>query len=426
MELISLSFILFTLLSFFAGLEPADTHVIAEASIESDGDSFTVTLDADGRSVEALFDFGCPCLVLDPRFVKCKSTGEPKLLTRGPNGEDFVIEKLFSPNRLQLGGALLDCEPVCQGMNVDYKNFRRGRQLRGVVGLNQFREYILEFDWDAKKLRLRNNVPEDLVEWVRFTRSANQPFPVIEGTITTPSDTKITQTSASSKLSPRERLKSEFESPDESIQVRFRLVATLRRSCDLFLTPEDRINLNRFGALQELDDPNAASPRADRLCKPYVLGNLTVANQRGEGLVATSNETESSSILYTAWMLRYHLAFDLQNRRLYLGARRQSPPPLRNPELSGLVVWREKGMIDDSEVKVLEVKPDSVAESAGIRVNDQIVCFNGRDFGEFRPYEVWLAQRIPETQHTLRIRRGEKEFDVAIRVPALLKVPANP
>jgi hypothetical protein len=408
-----------------AAPERVTPQIVAEVPIESDGDSFTVTLDADGHSVEALLDFGCPYLVLDPRFVKCQPTGEPKLVTRGPHGEDFVIEKLFSPKRLQLGAALLDCEPVCQGMNLDYKNFRRGRQLRGVVGLSQFGDYILEFDWDAKKLRVRNNVPKNLVEWVRFTRSANQPFPVIEGTITTPGDPKITQTSASSKLPPRERLKSEFESPEESVQVRFRLVATLRRSCDLFLTPEDHSNLNQFGVLKALNDPNASSPRTDRL-KPYVLDNLSVAKQRGEGLVVTSNENEPASILYTAWMLRYHLAFDMKNRRLYLGARKQSPPPLRNPELSGLIVWREKGMIDDSEVKVIEVKPDSVAESAGIQLNDQIVRFNGKNFGEFRPYEVWLAQRIPETQHTLRIRRGEKEFDVVIRVPALLKVPANP
>jgi hypothetical protein len=56
---------------------------------------------------------------------------------------------------------------------------------------------------------------------------------------------------------------------------------------------------------------------------------------------------------------------------------------------------------------------------AGIQENDQIIEFNGRKFGQFRPYEVWFAQRIPESAHTLKLRRDEQEFKVTVSDPTL-------
>ena len=69
---------------------------------------------------------------------------------------------------------------------------------------------------------------------------------------------------------------------------------------------------------------------------------------------------------------------------------------------------------------VLEVRSDSVAAAVGLQRLDQIVKFNDREVGKFRPIEIEHAQHQPRTPYSLRIRRGiDKEFDVTVRVPAV-------
>ncbi|MDB5385233.1 MAG: hypothetical protein JWM11_879, partial [Planctomycetaceae bacterium] len=136
-----------------------------------------------------------------------------------------------------------------------------------------------------------------------------------------------------------------------------------------------------------------------------------------QSLVVSPLPVDEEGRLNIRWLLRHHLAIDQKNRRIYLGQRKQAPPLVKHPHLSGIVISKKVQADGQYFPEIVEVKPNSVAELAGIQVHDEIMQFNGRIIGQFRLFEVFLAQWLPETQHTLRIRRGIQEFDVLISIP---------
>ncbi len=400
------------------------SHIVAEVPIESDGDALTLRLDADGQSLLTLFDFGSPNLMLDSKSVKYRSAGEPKLLTRGANGEELILESVHSPKILKLGKASLGGDPFSVAVNLNQKRFGYGRPIQAIIGLGEFRDYVIEFDWDANQMRLRDIVPVDLQEWVQFTRSPKQPFPVITGTVSASENGGINP-GVVQPATELDRLRAQFESAEETLLIRFQLHSALIAANEVFLSPEDAQSLRKSQALRDSDLQGNPIPVINNERNWHVLSNLTIGNCRSERLLVNSAPQGEPNRLSITWMLRHHIAFDMKNRRLYLAPRKKALPPLRNPELSGLVVSGDDRFVDETAIKVVSIKPNSAGDLAGIQVRDQIVKFNGRDLGQFRPYEVWLAQRIPATQHTLRIRRGDIEFDVTLRVPALSNPPSN-
>ena len=116
----------------------------------------------------------------------------------------------------------------------------------------------------------------------------------------------------------------------------------------------------------------------------------------------------------------------MKNLRLYLKKRKAFVSDGHRGRLTGLTIsWNEKWVNDEPIFRVVYVAENSIASRAGIQLEDRVVQFNERRIGEFRPYETEAAQFRADFQQTLRIRRGEKEFDVVLRTPAFPKIATD-
>lgn len=405
------------------GIDPADPHVLAESPLETDGDALSVEVEADGHRLRLMLDTGSPGLQLDAGHVLCRVGGNLALSDVADGRAPFQLP-IPGPKKLTLGNAELNTRQVTFASNLIAIRTQITRPAQGLIGLDAFQDYVMEFDWDSQKLRLRNNVPKELVDWVDFTRDVESThFPVIQGVVSLTNGQPAKPKTRSPERTEEERLKAAFEEDDDTYSMKFILASNWPSSQDAFISHTDSKILRDKGLLKECNAEGHPLQVGDEHHEfLYLLKELSIGKQRQTQVFVQSLPRNRVNILPITWMLQYHLALDLPNRRLYLGPRKLSPPPLRNPNLTGLSVVCNALPTRGEPVKIYvsEVKPDSIAAKAGLERLDRILKYNGQRIGEFRPYELLLAQQMPETQYSLRVLRGNsKEFDVTIRVPPL-------
>jgi hypothetical protein len=418
MESPQLSLIVIAAFSFFTGAilaaDTGDPHVFAEVPIESDGDGLTITLDVDGQSILTALELKFSGLKFDSRSVKAKVIPGALITFTDPNGGQFQSEEVYPPKILKLGEAPLKRDSVCAAIKLDYERMTYCRPIQAVIGLSEFRDYIVEFDWDEQTLRLRDDVPEGLVNWVRLTRATKDPIPSFDGTYSISDNQHAT--SARVTTSETERLKLAFETTEEIHDIRFALDSSPGKLQDITLLDQTATLLRKASILRDRDSQGQLLQIPSLNGQFLFLDHLKFGNVRDDSLLVSPVPASEVNRLNIRWLLRHHLAIDQKNRRVYLGQRKQAPPLLKHPYLSGIVLRKKVQADGQFFSEIIEVKPNSVAELAGIQVHDEIVQFNGRIIGQFRLFEVFLAQWQPESQHTLRIRRGIQEFDVLISI----------
>ena len=404
------------------GLEPG---VVAQCPIESDGDALTVEVVADGQPLRLVLNTGTRGLQLDAAHSLCRGN-DLTLLNALIDKEEKFQAPIRGPRSLKLGDAVLDADQPAYAVHLMSIRKQITQPANGMVGLDPFHEYVLEFDWDVGTLRVRENVPANLTEWVPLRWDDQYaPFPVIHAVIPLPKAEGAENAEPSQSAEPlteEDRLKALFEAEDVSYPVKFLLSSNWCVSSHVMLATAYARRLRDKGALVNADPQGRLLPvDAPNTEFTYLLNGLAIGNRVESQLRAESTPDNHVNILPICWMSRYHLAIDLPRRRLYLGSRKGTPPPLHHPNLTGLTIESNPIPQDRGEVKVFvaDVAPDSVAAKAGLRKGDRILSFNGRTVGKFRPFELIVAQQFPETEYSLRIVRGtEPEFDAKIRVPA--------
>ncbi|MDB5388634.1 MAG: hypothetical protein JWM11_4280, partial [Planctomycetaceae bacterium] len=286
MELPQLSLIVIAAFSFFTGAMLAadadDPHVFAEVPIESDGDGLTVTLNVDGQSVLSVLDLKFSGLKFDSRSVKTQAIPGALVTFTGPNGEPFEADEVQPPKILSLGAVPLKRDSICIAIKLDYERVTYSRPIQAVIGLSEFRDYIVEFDWDAQTLRLRDDVPEGLDKWVRLTRSTKHSIPALDGTFSISNNSLATQVPPVSGQTESERLKQEFETAEETHDFRFVLDSSPGKLQDISLTDQAATILRKVGALKDRDSQGNLLPIPLLGGHFLFLDHLTLGNFRDQ------------------------------------------------------------------------------------------------------------------------------------------------
>jgi hypothetical protein len=405
------------------GVDPTDPHVLAESPIETDGDGLSIEVDADGHRLRLMFDTGSPGLQLNAEHELCRGNGKMVLSGVADGRAPFQLP-IKGPKSLKFGKVDLNSQQTTFASNLNAIRTQITRPANGIIGLDAFQDYVIEFDWDHKLLRLRDNVPKELTDWVEFTRDVQSThFPVIRGAVPLPTTQKAKGPTDPSLLTEEQRLRDAFEEEDDAYPMKFILASNWPSSQDGFISHADSKALIAKGVFKQSDlEGNPLPSGSEHREFVFLLSGLEVGKQLLSQAFVQALPRNKVNILPVTWMLRYHMALDMPNGRLYLGPRKSPMPPLRNPNLTGLSVVcnaiPRQG--DPVKIYVSEVKPDSVAANSGLERLDRVIKFNGLPVGQFRPYEILLAQQLPETEYSLRILRGlNTEFDVVIRVPPL-------
>jgi predicted aspartyl protease len=133
----------------------AEPTLVAEFDIPSNGDPILVPLEFQGKTYAFLFDTGTSYTTFDITFQPL--LGEPKSITRIPaplseDRQEKQIGMYYAPDASLGGISLRRGGPV---MCVSLEKFRRvsGLEVHGVIGAALMQRFIVQFDFDAGKLR---------------------------------------------------------------------------------------------------------------------------------------------------------------------------------------------------------------------------------------------------------------------------------
>ncbi len=156
----------------------------------------------------------------------------------------------------------------------------------------------------------------------------------------------------------------------------------------------------------------ASSGRLDWIeVGPYRLNEPIAALTEAKAGAFARNDI--AGILGGELWRRFRVWFDYRRGRLILEPAAHYDDPFEF-DASGLKV---RGV---GELEIFLVIAGTPASEAGVREGDRLISMDGRPAAELSAWEVRLLLRKPDVSHTLRLRRGDKEFPASIRTRRLL------
>lgn len=137
------------------------------------------------------------------------------------------------------------------------------------------------------------------------------------------------------------------------------------------------------------------------------LGKFTIENAVGR---------TGRSIIGGEILSRFNIVFDYSRRRMFLepNARLGEPFPF---DASGLTLQLVE---ETKQFRIMEVRADSPAADAGLRAGDIILAIDSRPAAKWTLAEVQTLLQHPGKQHRLDVRRGDKQWQVTIKLRELL------
>jgi hypothetical protein len=136
--------------------------------------------------------------------------------------------------------------------------------------------------------------------------------------------------------------------------------------------------------------------------------------QLGKFAIENAVGRTGRSIIGGEILSRFNIVFDYSRRRMFLepNARLGEPFPF---DASGLTL-----QLAEKQFRVMEVRADSPADDAGLRAGDIILAIDGRPAAKWTLAELQTLLQHPRNQHRLEMRRGDKQWQVTMKLRELL------
>jgi Aspartyl protease/PDZ domain len=296
---------------------------------------------------------------------------------------------------LDVGGAVLKDVSVTSIPLAQLEN-AAGRAIDGILGVDFFRRYVVEIDYEARQLTTYEPAAYGYAgrgETLPLTFRDNHPHlraqvkfpgrPPLEGdfVIDAGSSMQLTMLPA---FTEKNRLR-------DSVPVAF--TAYAHGVGGDFALPVARAETLRIGGFT-VERPVTAFPTAGTFGADGIAGNIG-----------------------TAILRRFKVVFDYSRKRLHLEPSKNFSDPFEF-DMSGLGLASEGPSF--SVFKVARVLPDTPASEAGLRQGDEILAVGGRPVNGTRLSDLRERLRGPDQTVSLRVRRGAEELDVIIRTRRLV------
>ena len=296
---------------------------------------------------------------------------------------------------LDVGGAVLKDVSVTSIPLAQLEN-AAGRAIDGILGVDFFRRYVVEIDYEARQLTTYEPSAYAYAgrgETLPLTFRDNHPHlraqvkfpgrPPLEGdfVIDAGSSMQLTMLPA---FTEKNRLR-------DSVPAAFTTYA--RGVGGDFALPVARAESLRIGGFT-VERPVTAFPTAGTFGAEGIAGNIG-----------------------TAILRRFRVVFDYSRKRVHLEPSKNFSDPFEF-DMSGLGLASEGPSF--SVFKVARVLPGTPASEAGLRQGDEILSVGGRPVNGTRLSD--LREQLRRLDHTvsLRVRRGAEELDVVIRTRRLV------
>lgn len=272
-----------------------------------------------------------------------------------------------------------------------------GRTVDGILGFDLFQRFVVEIDYDARRLRLF-----ETADYLYQGRAVSIPLiiedntPFVRATITQPESNSaegqfLIDTGASGALNVFKRF-------DEPHRFSGSLSKTLQ-STGVGFSGKAQTRTGRIRALQ--------------------LGRLRIT-----GVVAAFSQAEDSSDeagdgeIGGDLLRRFKVILDYARKRLVLEPTARFAAEPYEASLTGASIAAEGA--DFKTFKVRSVFDNSPASEAGLRVGDTIAAINGKPAAQFTAEQLRQMFRLKGRRYILKIRRGEATLQVTLRTRRLI------
>lgn len=277
---------------------------------------------------------------------------------RGAGGESFHVDEHWPPT-MQVGSMDLDNMGwiICYDMRILRE--ATGRNIEGILGMPFFEKYIVQMNFDQNQLVILPTSIKPRAEW-------GTPIPTPYGLLNV--------------------------ELDEGLVVECR-VDTGHTSA-LSLPPLTFEKLVHGDIIDSVEDMQVATANLLRITRNGRIDTVKVGGLENRNVSVSSGS--KYGLMGLGYLRRYCVTFDLSRNRIYLAKRKRFDDLDRKSDIGIAMLRKFPIAILDQKIPktiVSHVGPDSPAEKAGIRTDDEIIAVEGEDIAEKPIAEIRYLMR---------------------------------
>ena len=217
-----------------------------------------------------------------------------------------------------------------------------------------------------------------------------------------------TPTAESVKLNLERRPHRDFRLPIQVASSVERPV-TLDTGCRafMFMQPSTLKFLERLGNAVQTHKVSVSTVTETRETKAYILKSVTIG---GFGFRDIEVWESNLDAIGMGCLSHFDMVLDFPYNEMWLTPHSNDWPKRVPPDASGLVL----GFQDTNLLSLVRIQPDSAASKSVLQVDDQILLFDGKEPKDLSMMEIHQRQTEARTILPLRVKRGDRVFDVQL------------
>lgn len=354
------------------GMGPSAPDVVAEFNIPGDGDSVMIPVLVGGARRLFLVDTGAEETVLDRSLLPSAGAARLEATRQGAGAEEVPT----CGCRIAIGGIEFDASATASWLDLAPLRLALGADVRGILGMDFLRQYVVQFDFERRTLRFRTEVPEGIGMRLQLVAGEIRPFVSLQ-LAGIGAERFLVDTGAGLQVALAD---------------------------DLFNRMLARRTVERRTATEVL---TTSGRRTARLAE---FSGRFFREFAEHEIVATSHD--DGNLLGQRFLARYNVTFDFPGGRLYL-QRRTDPVVSGNGwDLSGLDLTRTH-----TSTIVYSVEPYSAAVRAGFLPDDVILKVFGVPAGAYRLSQIRNFCEAEGRQVTFVVDRDGEEVRLTLNLP---------
>lgn len=148
----------------------------------------------------------------------------------------------------------------------------------------------------------------------------------------------------------------------------------------------------------------------------YIVKSVTIAGCEFRDVPAFESSVNAIGM---GCFSHFDMVLDFPKNEMWLTPLSDDWPKRVPPDASGLVL----SFLDTNVLSLLRIQPDSAASKSELKIDDQILLFDGKEPKDLTMYEIHQRQTQAGTILPLRIRRGDQEMDIPLPLTYSFEYP---
>ena len=153
-----------------------------------------------------------------------------------------------------------------------------------------------------------------------------------------------------------------------------------------------------------------------REVQTYILKSVTICGFEFQDVQAQESDFNAIGM---GCFSHFDMVLDFPKNEMWLTPLSDDWPKRVPPDASGLVL----GFLDTNVLSLIRIQPNSAASKSELKVDDQILLFDGKEPKDLSMYEIHQRQTQAGIILPLRIRRGDQEMDIGLPLSYSFEYP---